>query len=154
MAHQELVEKLRLLQHAESYVSEITEYTKKLRSDILSFVSEHMDVPVGSVIKELGGSILFTYTEVPFYQDNENLNKYLSYDKECGTGLREHYTEWAELNKRVKQLRNTISSEIAIIKAAHPGMDLKKELRMSMRELPADYKEEAQLFIEDILKLD
>lgn len=154
MAHQELVLKLRALQQAECYVSEISEYTKQLRSEILSFVSEQVDVPTGSVIKELGGEILFYYAEVPFYQDNENLNKYLMYDKECGTGLREHYTEWSELNKRVKQLRSTINSEIGIIKAAHPGMDLKKELRMSMRELPADYREEAQLFIEDVLKLD
>lgn len=152
MAHQELSMKLRALQQAESYVTEISEYTKQLRSEIMSFVSEQVDVPTGSVIKELGGEILFYYAEVPFYQDNENLNKYLMYDKECGTGLREHYTEWSELSKRVKQLRSTINSEIGIIKAAHPGMDLKKELRMTMRALPADYKGEAKLFIEEVLK--
>lgn len=150
MAHQELVLKLRALQHAESYASELSEYTKQLRSEIMSFVSEQVDVPTGSVIKELGGEILFYYAEVPFYQDNENLNKYLSYDKECGTGLREHYTEWVELSKRVSQLRHTISNEISIIKAAHPGMELTKELRMTLRELPADYKNEARHFVESL----
>ena len=64
MAHQELVLKLRALQHAESYASELSEYTKQLRSEIMSFVSEQVDVPTGSVIKELGGEILFYYAEV------------------------------------------------------------------------------------------
>ncbi len=131
---------LNQLVKSEAIIRVFKERNEETKERLKELFFAHPAIPEGMNIQLPCGEVQHCWKELPFYNNANNLAKYVRHDSDVQTGLKEHVQEWNELQNRIAQLRKIMSKEIAIIKSAHPYMDIEEQEVISVKNITEDIR--------------